>query len=428
MFMLSACSTTEDDNVQIRVQNGYVQWSSDDSDWKNVITIDEILDAIGDDITGPQGQQGEQGVNGKQVEFNVSDTHIQWRYVGDSTWNNLVELEDLEGTDTSYVSYTINYEYGCIPTIVGQFSNYKINQEIKSYEWITDMPSLDVGEYAEDFLGWFIKGTDRQIKEYDFIGGDVTLEEKWNIESTEMANRLCKGVNVVYENDTYVAYTLNEEEIVVPKYYDNGENGEKIVTIVDSEIYDHSNTTKVTLQEGLTTILPNAFRKSNIKSIHIPASVSNISGYRSFFQCSELLEISVDADNDVYDSRNNCNAIVETSSNKIVLACKNTIIDNTITTIGEESFSESKISTIKIPSNITEIEDFAFSDCNNLNSIWIPKSVEKMGDNIFGRRLTQNSQSHYLLFVACEDTEKPELWDDRWADCIEDDGTILWNV
>ncbi|MBE5758359.1 MAG: hypothetical protein E7345_05520 [Clostridiales bacterium] len=95
-FMFTACSTTEDDNVQIRVQDGYVQWSSDDSDWKNVITIDEILDAIGDDITGPQG---EQGVNGKQVEFNVSSTHIQWRYVGDTTWNNLVELEDLDGTD-----------------------------------------------------------------------------------------------------------------------------------------------------------------------------------------------------------------------------------------------------------------------------------------------------------------------------------------
>ena len=92
-FMFTACSTTKDDNVQIRVQDGYVQWSSDDSDWKNVITIDEILDAIGDDITGPQG---EQGVAGKQVEFNVSSTHIQWRYVGDSAWNNLVKLEDLE--------------------------------------------------------------------------------------------------------------------------------------------------------------------------------------------------------------------------------------------------------------------------------------------------------------------------------------------
>ena len=49
-FMFTACSTTEDDNVQIRVQDGYVQWSSDDSDWKNVITIEEILDIFTESI------------------------------------------------------------------------------------------------------------------------------------------------------------------------------------------------------------------------------------------------------------------------------------------------------------------------------------------------------------------------------------------
>lgn len=427
IFMLSACSTTEDDNVQVRVQDGYVQWSSNDSDWQNVITIEDILDAIGDDITGPQG---EQGVNGKQVEFNVSSTHIQWRYVGDSAWNDLIEIEDLkgdEGTDASYVTYTVNYVYGCIPTIAEQFSNYKTTQEIKSYEWITNMPRLEDSIYADDFLGWYIKGADRQVKEYDFIGGNVTLEAKWNTESSEIASRLCKGVNIVYENNTYVAYTLNEEEIIVPKYFDDGVNGEEVVTMVSSELYDHSNTNEVLMQEGLIKILPNSFRNSKIESIVIPASVTNID-YLAFFKCSKLLEINVNADNSVYDSRNNCNAIVETRTNKIIIGCKNTTIDNTIKIIGEDSFAYSSITTLNIPNNITEIEYGAFYDCNSLYYIWIPKSVEKMGANIFGRRLTQNYQSNYLLFVGCENSEKPELWNENWAGIIKDNETIVWNA
>ncbi|MBQ9768056.1 MAG: InlB B-repeat-containing protein, partial [Lachnospiraceae bacterium] len=44
---------------------------------------------------------GTDGTDGREVEFNVSATHIQWRYVGDSTWNDLVALEDLKGTDGS---------------------------------------------------------------------------------------------------------------------------------------------------------------------------------------------------------------------------------------------------------------------------------------------------------------------------------------
>lgn len=424
MFIMSACSSTEDDDVKVRVQDGFVQWSFNDNNWENLISIEEILDSIGDEL------KGEQGVAGKQVEFNVSDTHIQWRYVGDTEWKVLVELEDLkgnDGTDSSYMTYTINYEYGCIPTVSEQFSNYKTSQKIKSYEWLTNMPNLEESEYAQDFLGWYIKGTDRQINEYDFIGGDITLEARWNLESNETASRLCKGVDVIYENETYVAYTLNENDIIVPGYYDDGTNGEKVVTKVAKGTSSLSNIRSVILNEGLTTIDNYAFRGSRIKSIVIPASVINI-GYNAFYECSELIEISVNADNDIYDSRNDCNAIVETATNKIVLGCKNTEIDNTITVIGEYSFAKSKISTLSIPSNIIEIESDAFADCNSLTYVFIPKTVEKMGSFIFGTRRTQNYQSRYLLFVACESNEEPELWNKSWAGGIYEDGTVAWNV
>lgn len=37
------------------------------------------------------------GTNGKEIELQKSTTHIQWRYVGDTDWTNLVALSDLKG-------------------------------------------------------------------------------------------------------------------------------------------------------------------------------------------------------------------------------------------------------------------------------------------------------------------------------------------
>ena len=39
------------------------------------------------------------GANGKEIELQKSTTHIQWRYVGDADWINLVALADLKGAD-----------------------------------------------------------------------------------------------------------------------------------------------------------------------------------------------------------------------------------------------------------------------------------------------------------------------------------------
>jgi hypothetical protein len=48
---------------------------------------------------GANGADGADGVDGKEVEFQVSATHIQWRYVGDSTWVDLIALSAITGAD-----------------------------------------------------------------------------------------------------------------------------------------------------------------------------------------------------------------------------------------------------------------------------------------------------------------------------------------
>jgi hypothetical protein len=88
----------------------------------------------------------------------------------------------------------------------------------------------------------------------------------------------------------------------------------------------------------------------------------------------------VNKDNIVYDSRNNCNAIIETATNDLIKGCKNTIIPNDITGIGPHAFSDCvDLSSIRIPESVRNISPWAFSRCSNLNSIVFPKSMTNIG-------------------------------------------------
>ncbi len=121
---------------------------------------------------------------------------------------------------------------------------------------------------------------------------------------------------------------------------------------------------------------------SNLLSIEIPSSVAFI-GDEAFCNCSSLTSIVVQADNTKYDSRNNCNAIIETSTDKLIIGCKNTIIPSTITTIGEGAFMESGIVSVDLPNSIISIGHNAFENCNNLERINIPDSVISIGSDTF---------------------------------------------
>ena len=99
-------------------------------------------------------------------------------------------------------------------------------------------------------------------------------------------------------------------------------------------------------------------------SIEIPNSVTSI-GYGAFAYCSSLASIVVDGGNTIYDSRNGCNAIIETTSNTLIAGCKNTIIPNSVTSIGDSAFNGCySLTSIEIPNSVTSIGDDAFSWCD----------------------------------------------------------------
>ncbi len=142
--------------------------------------------------------------------------------------------------------------------------------------------------------------------------------------------------------------------------------------------------TSIDIPNSVTSIGSYAFDGCyGLTSIEIPGSVTNI-GEKAFYNCSGLTSIVVAEENSVYDSRNNCNAIIETATNTLLNGCKNTIIPDGVTSIGAYAFDGCYyLTSIEIPNSVTRIEHSAFSGCSRLTSIEIPNSVTSIGEYAF---------------------------------------------
>lgn len=103
--------------------------------------------------------------------------------------------------------------------------------------------------------------------------------------------------------------------------------------------------------------------------LYIPESLIEIPE-SAFRYCSELEGIIVNPNNPNYDSRFDCNALVLTETNRIILGCINSTIPNSITTIGQLSFySIEGLSQIIIGNTVETIESDAFTGCANLSTV-----------------------------------------------------------
>ena len=159
-----------------------------------------------------------------------------------------------------------------------------------------------------------------------------------------------------------------------------------LITIEYEAFSRCSGLTSVDIPNTVTTIGGRAFNNcSGLTSFTIPNSVTKVGDESPFQGCINLTSIYVEKDNNVYDSRENCNAIIETSTNTLIAGCKNTKIPNTVTSIGYNSMCGfQNLTSISIPSSVTSIEFGAFQSCG-LISISIPNSVISIGYGAFGR-------------------------------------------
>lgn len=157
-----------------------------------------------------------------------------------------------------------------------------------------------------------------------------------------------------------------------------------VSVISESAFRGCKNITSVEFSSGLTAIKERAFYEcTSLASLTIPSSVTSIEK-EAFYGCNGLNSINVDKDNTVYDSRGDCNAIIETPTNKMILGCQFTVIPNTVTAIGYNAFRNcGGLTTLTIPDSVTDIEEEAFFGCSGISTLFIPSSVTSIGSGAF---------------------------------------------
>ncbi|MBO5869334.1 MAG: leucine-rich repeat protein, partial [Clostridia bacterium] len=211
---------------------------------------------------------------------------------------------------------------------------------------------------------------------------------------------------------------------------------------------------------------PSAFQryfKGEI-SLKIPESITAI-GYRALV-CDNIVSLSVDENNEVFYSVNNC--IIDRKTKTIIAGCNDSVIpnDGSVIAIGDYAFAtRSSIINFNIPDSIISIGISAFEDCVNLKTItlpsslkmirsqafWscfslsnvsIPDSVEQIDKNVFlecyslssitipdsvvvmGETAFNNCNS--LVSIYCEAKSQPASWNNLWlGNCTSD---VYWNI
>ena len=201
------------------------------------------------------------------------------------------------------------------------------------------------------------------------------------------------------KQDAFRACTSLSGTIIIPPSLSTVEEG----------VFYNCNFTSIVFSEGVETVKSEAFCRNPLVSIYIPSTLTNISS--SGFSCwgnpnPTLESIVVDEANPVYDSRGNCNALIQTATNTLLMGSNNAFVSYGITTIGFNAFQHLNIDSITIPNTVERIEGGAFFGCNNISNIIIPSSVMYIGSGAFG--------CTGLASIICKSVTPPTAFFDEW--------------
>ena len=332
---------------------------------------------------------------------------------------------DVHPSNTLSRTYTTNGT----KTITGEFNGGTININVH--------PSASLSEIYTSNGSYNISG--------EFNGGTVTVSVSDTVENmfancgsydkvfyyngddggnyTAIISELPSGWTAVDirggSGDTNIIYyTSSDNQIVIP--YDSSAFGNASIV---SNTYNNGFGTiifnnpvtiiDVGAFQGCSTlasiVIPSTVRKIDfdsfqncigLTSIYIPANVDTIS--TPFIGCYNLTSIVVDPDNENYDSRNNCNAIIWDDDvfhqRNLVQGCANTVIPSTVVVIGENSFNGMiTLTSITIPSSVTNIRQSAFRDCTGLIEVIVNATTPpSLGSNVF----TNNASGRLIKVPA----------------------------
>jgi hypothetical protein len=294
---------------------------------------------------------------------------------GDYTW-------DLLPNNDGFVLRVTGTEYSCINQYGGGNGPLKF--------WTNSQSLSDDGStfHVEEVISPAIEFADANVKALCVANWDTNGDG-------ELSEAEAAAVTSIYEvfGGNYDITSFNELQ------YFTG------LTIIDENAFrDCSSLTSITIPNSVTSIGEYAFSGCSVlNSITIPNSVKWI-GEGAFFYCGltsltipnsvtsingkilhanhGLSSIIVESGNPVYDSRDNCNAIIETATNTLIEACGNTFIPNSVTGIGAFAFQWFAFGELIIPDNVTRIGDYAFAS-SSIDHITFGFGVKSIGEYAF---------------------------------------------
>lgn len=336
----------------------------------------------------------------------------------DSNNNKLDELEqkieviqtDIKEMKNNQRSHLITYDYSDLSLIFNgsdfsslvdlkdYFSNYKTEESLLVGDWI-NLPKLTISDGFGE-IEWYIEGTNYVINENQEIGRDITLKARW---LTKPTTALIKDgvVRVGRIGDDYTSFAKwdNLKSVILSSSVEyigystfnycidlssvTFSMGQSNLKKIEAHAFTRcSKLTSIYLPESLEEIEGYAFSYSGLTSITIPKNVYFISAENPFLGCKDLERINVNAENVMYTSPNNCNAII--FNDTLIVGCKNTIIPNGVTTIYKNAFyGQEDLENLNLPNSITEIGSEAFRDCDNLQYLILPSIISEVYDDSF---------------------------------------------
>ncbi len=277
---------------------------------------------------------------------------------------------------------------GNIPPLTIYVPNTEYDQYVDEFSWNvpegTTFAAIQVPpplfEYKTTGMGAVItgyNGSEKEVVVPERIYGNTVIEigEKaflWNteVEKISLPDRIEKiGANAF-------SCCSNLAEINIPES----------VTAIDQYAFrDCSNLKNINLPEGLTEIGLYAFYGcSSLTNVTIPSTVEKMA-VGVFYNCSNLMAIQASSDNGNYSSVDgvlfdkDMTTLCEYPRGRDGEYC----IPDGVSKIGASSFAGSKLSEITIPQGVTDIMSNAFSYSNNLESIFIPASVNNLNRTAF---------------------------------------------
>ena len=239
--------------------------------------------------------------------------------------------------------------------------------ESRAFEYCFSLNSITLPNSVKTIGSYAFMGC-RNLKTVSFGTGLQLIGER--------AFCMCQNLSNVYISDL-AAWCNVTFELLTTNQYDSSPffyashlflNGKEVKELV--------------IPDGVTSISDHALHRCCFTSITLPSSLTSIG--KNGFPLDNLISIKVAEGNSFLDSREGCNAIIETATNTLILGCKNTKIPNSVTAIGEKAFSYcSGLTSITIPNSVTSIGKGAFENCSGLTSVTILNGVTSIGGSAF---------------------------------------------